>query len=134
MVALAFRAVTAHVRCGIGSWGALGGRCLRMADYVRRLAATRAPPPQRANVGFYEAAARVNCVPLINVVPFSRGSVILLFALCRGRAAARRRMRGVERRGAIYAAALGHRPKQHCALTPLEPARDRPGDSTGNRL
>src|SRR5499425_2854145 len=46
------RAVTAHVRCGIGSWGALGGRCLRMADYVRRLAATRAPPPQRANVGY----------------------------------------------------------------------------------
>jgi hypothetical protein len=40
-----------------------------MADYVRRLAATRAPPPQRANVGFYEAAARVNCVPLVNVVP-----------------------------------------------------------------
>jgi len=23
-----------------------------MADYVRRLAATRAPPPQRANVGY----------------------------------------------------------------------------------
>src|SRR5499427_1995920 len=37
--------------------------------------------------------------------------------------------------GAIYAAALGQRPKQHCALThPLEPARDRPGDSTGHRL
>src|SRR5215471_14449849 len=32
--------------------GALGGRCLRMADYVRRLAARRAPPPQRANVGY----------------------------------------------------------------------------------
>src|SRR5215471_5606030 len=37
--------------------------------------------------------------------------------------------------GAIYVAALGQRPKQHCALThPLKPARDRPGDSTGNRL
>jgi len=44
-------------------------------------------------------------------------------------------MRGVERWGAIYAAALGQRPKQHCALThPIEPARDRPGDSTGHRL
>src|SRR5262249_55438941 len=37
--------------------------------------------------------------------------------------------------GAIYAAALGQRPKQHCALThPLEPARDRTWDSTGKRL
>ena len=34
-----------------------------------------------ANVGFYEAAARVKCVALVNVVPFSRGSVIRLFAL-----------------------------------------------------
>ena len=35
-----------------------------------------------ANVAFfYEAAARVKCVALVNVVPFSRGSVILLFAL-----------------------------------------------------
>src|SRR5262249_40829669 len=60
-----------------GSWG----RCPSLADYVRGPAATGAPPVERANVAFYEAAARVNCVPLVNVVPFSRGSVILLFAL-----------------------------------------------------
>jgi len=31
-------------------------RCLSLADYVRRLAATRAPPPQRANVGYAPAS------------------------------------------------------------------------------
>src|SRR5262250_421325 len=44
-------------------------------------------------------------------------------------------MRGSRGGGAIYTAAFGQRPKQHCALThPLEAARDRPGDSTGHRL
>jgi len=39
------------------------------------------PLPEGASVAFYEAAARVNCAALVNVVPFSRVSVILLFAL-----------------------------------------------------
>ena len=38
------REVAADVRCGIGSWGAPGGRCLRMAHYVTGPAATRHGP------------------------------------------------------------------------------------------
>ena len=33
--------LTALQSCGIGKWGFLKGRCLRMADYVRGPAATR---------------------------------------------------------------------------------------------
>jgi len=74
------REEAADVHCGIGS---LGGQRPSVAGYVAGTG-TQARGNRRwrvANVAFYEAAARVKCVALVTVVPFSRVSVILLFAL-----------------------------------------------------
>src|SRR5215471_5248824 len=61
------------------AWGVPGGAVSENGRLRQGPQATR--EAHHANVAFYEAADRVNCVPPLRRIQLSRGSVILLFAL-----------------------------------------------------